>query len=473
MTLSSLTLLHHSADNTIPKPEEQINQSSSWLTRAVKWLRADGEQEPLFALVKNILAIVLAVLLTASLLGIPVVWACYERWQELGELTNNAANTPPNFENPDRQPNPNNPSTVPASKLSNWKPLTGPQVMTSHNKSLKDKSFDIPLLKFAPIDLTNGEKPSKSDVWPTLEGIALLAEDLCTKKNVNDLYVCKSLAAFGHKLEEIDRSIEDVHIVLIIPCYQDWLTCDVMDETLCNKNNHKTHDFHAQHRVPVMIDKKKNGEMKICVMCSSLENFVEVSKTFLNKKTGFGCSEQIHAHIRAVNLQSKTTYYYTQFKRHHSHTGGCDTFALQDAISFLRIPNFFEEIEKKGDCKTDPNTYQSKHTSEKGTIDNPYYITRLPPDFVRLTQSTSQIERYKADNVSRGALAYDLNQKLGKKGKTLQEKLDRTIIKKNNKSINLSVDHKIDSFRKQILNSLENKTPDELHKKINRRLLVD
>ncbi|HEY4831065.1 MAG TPA: hypothetical protein VIH61_00675, partial [Waddliaceae bacterium] len=73
MTFSSSPPIHNSLNNTMPKPAEQINQSSSWLTRAVKWLRADDEQEPLFALAKNILAIVLGVLLTASLFGILLV----------------------------------------------------------------------------------------------------------------------------------------------------------------------------------------------------------------------------------------------------------------------------------------------------------------------------------------------------------------------------------------------------------------
>lgn len=465
----------------ISNPPDQIDQSSSWLTRIVKWLRADDEQEPLFALAKNVLAVALIVLLTATLIGIPVAWRSLEIWQELGQLNNNHNNAPSNINTPAISTSPSNPaqpnnlSTTPASKIINWTPLTGPQVMTSHNKLCEDKSFKTPLLKFAPFDLIKREdKPSKSDVWPTLEGVALLADDLCAKKGINNLYVCSSLAIFRHKLEEIDQSLEDIQMVLIVPCYQDWVTCDVMDETRCHKKEHKAHDYHAQHRVPVMIDKKKNGDMKICVMCSGQDGFLDMSETDLKNKTAFGCSEQIHAHIRAAKLKPQTTYYHTQFKRHHAPVGGCDTFALQDAISYLRMPNFFEEIEKKGECKTDPNTYLSKFSEEKGTIDNPYYITKLPPDFVRLTQSTRQIEDYKTQNAQRGVLAYDLNQKLGKKEKekTFQNKLNRTIIIKNNKSINLSIDYKIDTFRRQILSNLANKTPDELHEKINRRLLV-
>ena len=488
MTTTSLITPADPINNPIiANSAEQINQSSSWLTKAVKWLRADDEQEPLFALVKNVLAVVLAILLTAFLFGIPVVWRSFEIWQELGELNNsnndpynipaNANSSSSNFAQPSNSsatPAFNSLAT-PASKIINWTPLTGPQVMTSHNKLCKDKSFSTPLLKFAPFDLINREdKPSKSDVWPTLEGIALLTDDLCAKKGVNNLYVCRSLAVFRHKLEEIDQSTEDVQMALIVPCYQDWVTCADMDETHCHKNEHKAHDHHAQHRVPVMIDKKKDGEMKICVMDSSQDGFLNMSQTDVKNRTPFGCSEQIHAHIRAANLKPQTTYYHTQFKRHHSRVGGCDIFALQDAISYLRMPNFFEEIEKKGECKADPSTYLSRFSGEKGTIDNPYYVTKLPPDFVRLAQSTRQIEDYKTQNARKGVLAYDLNQKLGKKEKekTFQQKLNRTIIVKNNKSINLSIDYKIDMFRRQILSGLENKNPAELREKINRRLLV-
>lgn len=63
----------------------KLNQSSSWLTKTVKWLRADDEQEPFFALVKNVLALALAILLTVTLIGIPVVWRSFEIWDELDE----------------------------------------------------------------------------------------------------------------------------------------------------------------------------------------------------------------------------------------------------------------------------------------------------------------------------------------------------------------------------------------------------
>jgi hypothetical protein len=467
-------------NSILPKSTEQINPTSSWLTRTIKWLRADDEQA-MIALAKNILAFVLGILLAATLIGIPVVWVAYEKWEELGELNRKPLNLTnltaprPQIQNNDCMKTASSTWAIPTSKMSNWERLNGPEVMKQHNKSCQDKSFNTPLLKFAPFDLITREKPSKVDVWPTLEGIALLADNLCEKKKVSDLYVCKSLATFKYRLEKIDRSTEDVREVLIVPCYQDRVTCPIMDETLCHKEEHQSHDYHAQHKVPVMIEKKKNGELKICVMDSGQDNFMNMSETFLDQRTSFSCSEQIHAHIRAANLKSQTIYYLTKFHRHHSHVGGCDTFALQDAISFLRMPNFFEEIEKKGGRHTNSNTYLSKHTNEEGTIDNPYYVSLLPPDFVRLTQSIRQINDYVRDNKLRGDLAYDLNQKLGKKekAKTFQQKLGRTtLMAGEGKSYNLSIDYKIDALRKQILNDLATEAPEKIHEKINRRLLL-
>ena len=93
MTTNSSIIPADPINNPITSnPTDQINQSSSWLTRQIKWLRADDEQEPLFALAKTALAVFLALLLTISVFGIPVVWRGYEIWQELAELRDNNNN---------------------------------------------------------------------------------------------------------------------------------------------------------------------------------------------------------------------------------------------------------------------------------------------------------------------------------------------------------------------------------------------
>ena len=475
MTPSSLTLPHNSVDNAIPKPVEQINQSSSWLIKAVKWLRAHDEQTPLIVIAKNALVIFLAILLSVTLIGIPLVWLGYKRWQELGKLRNNAANTPPNLGNSIPQhPHSNNPSAIPASKLAGWVPLTARETMTLHNKACEKTGFSPPLLRPSHFE-------PQEDTWATLEGISLLADNLWKKKGLdrleghNGFYVCQSLKVLQNRLEAIDKTNESTRQVLIVPSQQPGWTCDSKDVTQCSNSQHQNPDYHNQHKVPVMVE-KKDGKIKICVLCSSQEFFLNIPQTYLDDGSKFSCSEQIHAFIRAAKLPQTTTYYHAQHKRHFSDTGACSTFALQDGVSFLRMPDFFEEIEKKGGCIPDSNTYLSQCTGEKGTIDNPYYVRQLPPVFVRLTQSTSRIQKYENDNAEGGDLAYDLNQKLGKKRHTLKQKLARVSEERgkgsDKKSLNKAIDYKIDMSKRQILKALENKTPDELHEKIRRRLLV-
>lgn len=62
---------------------EQTNDPISWLDKAVKWLRADDEKEPLFVVVKNVLAISLAILLFVSIIGIPVLYYGCGLWHDL------------------------------------------------------------------------------------------------------------------------------------------------------------------------------------------------------------------------------------------------------------------------------------------------------------------------------------------------------------------------------------------------------
>jgi hypothetical protein len=75
---------------------EQTNESACWLDRGIKWLRADDEEDSLFVIVKNILAIALTILLFATVIGIPFVCYGYRVWLELRP---DQDLTPPNIKN--------------------------------------------------------------------------------------------------------------------------------------------------------------------------------------------------------------------------------------------------------------------------------------------------------------------------------------------------------------------------------------
>ena len=339
------------------------------------------------------------------------------------------------------------------SAKSHFSKLSPTEVMKAHDEASQKKGGLIPLLKHSPFD-------PKTTIWPTMEGIGLLADYLAQKNELDGLFVCQNMKDFTKRLVEIDSSPQDRREVLIIPPYRHNATCDKKDLSKCTDETHQNHDHHSQHKVSVLIEKKE-GKTKICVVDSTNGDKLDLPKTYLDKGNVFRCSELIHAYIREAKLEN-AEYYYTTVIRQNSRTGGCQIFALRDGVALLRMKDFFEQIEQHG---------QISKTEHDGTLDSPHYIKNLPPEFMKLIQSMKALAAYKTTNAE-GKHGYDLMRKLGKKQRTLAESVDQHTRLQNGKPINKHIDDRDAKYNSYILERMQKLSKEEIEKRIARRMVA-
>ncbi len=289
--------------------------------------------------------------------------------------------------------------------------------------------------------------------WPTVDAISIIADHLCTKHNTDDLYVCESLEAFRSTLQQIDAMQQDTRLALLVTSYQP-VTC--RNKRHCHDPRHAAHDYHNQHKVPVFIE-KKNGFLSICIF-DSFGARMNMQNTHLDVSTNFASFELVYGYIRDAQLTSPTHHYTANLRRQWGN--GCETFALRDSIAFLKTPSFFDNIHAHGMIDI---------ANEDGSINNPFYINNLPPEFTKSTQSTSMLASYIKRN--RGSRFYDLTQQLGTSQRTLEEHLQKHTIKVGNKRQNRHISNRVLKYLRLLKKWHTEKSVSELLAARNRRLI--
>ena len=135
------------------------------------------------------------------------------------------------------------------SAMSQFVSLSPKEVMKVHDEASQKQGGLIPLLKPSP-------HYPETTIWPTMEGIGLLADYLAQKNKLDGLFVCQNMKDLTKRLVEIESSPQDKREVLIIPAYRYTARCDKKDLSKCTDETHQEHDYHSQHKVSVMIEKR-------------------------------------------------------------------------------------------------------------------------------------------------------------------------------------------------------------------------
>lgn len=322
------------------------------------------------------------------------------------------------------------------------------------NKILTEQAKINPKVK---LFRENNVSPKSGVPFITMEGVSIMADVLAEKNNFDNLFVCESLDAFSKKLDEV-KNMKDGKLALVVPTYQPSCTCK--KKKGCKDPDHKVQDYHNQHKISVLIEKKE-GKTKIFTLDSASYDPLDMEDTYLDDGESFGCTELLHAYLRDKNLPN-ASYYYNLGVRQYAH-GGCETFALRDCVGFLKEPNFFERVEERG--------FMNKGAA--GDLDHPIYVKNLPPNFMKVAQSMKVLEAYREENPGKEQEGHDLNEKLGTHQRTLDETLKKhTIIDpKTGKELNFLISARADKYMNYLLKFLKENSEKEIQKKINKRLL--
>lgn len=391
------------------------------IEKATLWFRDEGGANSSKAIAKRILAVVAAIFLCLSIVGIPLVIKAAVIWKRLPAPMGGLIDL-------DR---------IPEDKAKRKEMLMGisfSDILKVHDRKLPEKA--PPLIK--PDRFCAGDPG-----WKTMKGINLIADHLREKNLLEHLYVCSTMDDFLKCLQKINESNDDFRHAYIVPSYQSLVTCSHKRD--CRDSAHEKPDYHAQHKVAVMIE-RIHGKTKVFVS-DSMPYRLDMNRTHLNHRSSFEPEELVHAYLREANL-SNAAYYYSLVKRHHAHMGGCETFALRDAVIFLKDNEYFQRLKKFGRfCPLEEN----------GTFESPYYITNLPPENMQYCQSLKQLDEYMARNRLDG---YDLNQPMGKDQLSFEDKLNRGVrpdYNRRNKQIvrqNKMIEDRVKKYQLMLLVSI-------------------
>lgn len=235
------------------------------------------------------------------------------------------------------------------------------------------QSYQWLILKHPTLDLMGGNYALSGNIFCLsfkMQGLALIASYLKDKHQLEHLYVCDSLEAFQSQLLQLSQSEEDLKAALVISTrglskYNTWVPENQHKATVCiEKVNGKLKIFHLDSQ-PFDVDenllKENASELKEIREMSSFAVFWAIYHS-------------------GIDVENAEFYRYTKTREHAGY--GCETFALKDAVAFLKTDNFLERV-KLGT------------TSDESIIQ---LITELPPQFMKTTQSLTQLEKYENEN---------------------------------------------------------------------------
>lgn len=337
----------------------------------------------------------------------------------------------------------------------NWKRLGNEAMRGKEIEKLKSSYKEIPR---KPIIATASNYnavlgplsyvPGNFGMW--MPGVALVAAYLAEKKQLEGLFVCDSLEALSFQLEEIGRNPSDQRCAFVVASFLSGFRGNL--EPNC-----------PQHKSTVCVEKKE-GRLTIALLDPEQESssggidparFTNELWEGYDRPGSFNCRELV---LRAIfkgcqSVEGDTRLLYTQVEREKIY--GCAIFAIQDAVAYLRDPNFFSRITYD---ETKMRRIQEKY--EIGTI------TRLPPEHMVGAQSFRIIENYRKTGEKFDEVL------LGRK-KTLEQYLDaNTLMVDGSRPQNHYITKKLFKYLKLILCALESLSQEEIEAIIQRTLVV-
>lgn len=296
----------------------------------------------------------------------------------------------------------------------------------------------------APVGTVHG-MPGQFGMW--MPGVALVAAYLCEKKKIQGLYVCESLEALSTQIQKIHSNPADQRYAFVVGTF--------------SSQNHLQPNF-PQHKATVCIE-KKDGKLTIVLLDPEpIPGFNEkISPKNLNDKLWEGNYNSQELVFRAIlsgcrEAKCEARLLHSQVEREKIY--GCAAFALQDGMSFLRDPDFFNRIT----CNKDKTVKIDQNFAIE-------VITALPPEYMIGAQSSQIIDDYK----KKGG---QFNQVLPGKTKTLQNYLDAYFIEGTEsngmlKKQNHYITNKAFKYLNFVLLSLKNLKPSEIDEIINKTLI--
>ena len=217
-----------------------------------------------------------------------------------------------------------------------------------------------------------------ADTIMTMRGVAVAAVYLKQKHQIEHLYVCKSLEDFQIELEKFSQDPKLLKASFII-CVRGYM--------------HESIGFEARHKVAIGVEKLE-GKLFICVFdpmnistlgMNELSSILPASANDLEKgyiKPGLDLLWYI---VRCKLDWENTVLGLSGVSRQKG--GGCESFALRDAVCFMRNPKFSQET-----------IWGSQFVFHDGRFEKAWIhmcvIDYLPPEFMKVSENTLDIEHY-------------------------------------------------------------------------------
>lgn len=254
-------------------------------------------------------------------------------------------------------------------------------ILLFHDKIAKSPQKASPMLMWS--------RWSDKNICPSIEGLKKLGRLLTRKHHLQEdsLRVCDSLQAFQKELNEIQHQMEtvpgDFRKAFIVPTHSSrWGQKE--DKTYAKRS-----EEYPQHILAVAVERKGN-QLNIVLLDPMVRHRNDIIKAECiglgPQMEGIEFSEQelVLSHIVNTTLNPQTTtLYHSNVLREKSN--GCWVFALKDAITFLKGPQFLNTIR----TSTTRQIHQFKLTT----------IETLPVEFIKVAQfSPEEFDKHFRDH---------------------------------------------------------------------------
>lgn len=291
--------------------------------------------------------------------------------------------------------------------------------------------------------------PGEYGLW--MAGVGLVASYLSEKHKLEGLYVCNTLEAFASKLNEISQHHQDQRAAFVIPTFYSG-------SSGCTMPNF------PQHKITVVVE-KKTDQLKIAILDSDVTGQNSITPSHLEcndiwdgwkKPDAFTPDELALRALLKSYLVPNSQLFYSKVPREVAY--GCESYALTDALAYLKDPDFFNKIT----------------TSEETPLKNGLMIrgiVRLPPSLMIGSQRFTALKDY-VKSSSPESLKIP-----GRKNKTLKEyiKRNRVIVidkKLGRKKQNHYITKKTFKYTKIALNIMQNFASENIEEILNKTFIA-
>ncbi|OJU81438.1 MAG: hypothetical protein BGO10_01915 [Chlamydia sp. 32-24] len=291
--------------------------------------------------------------------------------------------------------------------------------------------------------------PGEFSLW--MPGVAMVASYLKEKKQIEGLFVCKTLEALAENLASSLESPNDQRSAFIVGSFS-------------SMNNPPFKPNFPQHKSSVCFEIKDGKATVILLDAQPLKNNKYITKSHLSKDiwenyNGLHEFTPQEVVMRAIlkgihEAKIPITLFYSQVKREVAY--GCEVYALQDAIAFLKDPGFFQKITTNG---------RKISIRDNLILESVNY---LPPEFMIGTQSINKLKKYVATNSN-----IENEQLISKKGeKTLATYIKSYAFSEENKEQNHYITKKSYQYLKFVAEALTYLSVEDVQAIVKKSLLT-